>query len=197
MALATYSDLVSAVSDWLMRDDLSGAIGSFVSLAEADINRRLRLNSMVKRTAITAVEGAAPLPSDCLQIRTVSASTGQLSLLPATLFDDLVTTASGSDPAHYTVEGQSLRVLPMTVPVELTVTYYARPQALSEANPTNEILTEHPDILLYGTLLASAPYLSDDQRGLVWKTLLDEAILRADGADEAAEFAGALQIRTA
>jgi hypothetical protein len=195
MTLQTYSDLVSAIGDWLMRDDLIQVIPHFISLGESDYLRRLRLNSMVTRTTLTATDGVASLPQDCLQVRTVSASAGQLSLLPATLFDDLAVTASGSTPLHYTVEGASLRVLPAAASAELTVTYYARPEPLSEANPTTPILTAHPDIPLYASLLASAPYLGDDQRGVVWKTLLDEAIIRADGADEAAEYAGHLVIR--
>jgi hypothetical protein len=41
---------------------------------------------------------------------------------------------------------------------------------------SNWLLTSHPDVYLYGTLMEAAPYLHDDARVPVWKSLLAEAI---------------------
>lgn len=195
MALTTYPDLVASVSDWLMRDDLVPVIPSFIALAEAHLNRTLRLRQMVKTAVVTAEDGLAALPDDCLQIKTINAVGGyQLEFMSPTQLSASSPFLKGSTLQHYNVEGMNLRVLPANT-ADLWITYYARLPALSEDQPTSPILTDHPDIMLYATLLQSAPYLGDDQRGVVWKTLLDEAVVRAENADDAAEYAGHLQIR--
>ena len=48
--------------------------------------------------------------------------------------------------------------------------------ALSGGSPTNWLLTSHPDVYLYGTLMEAAPYLKDDERVVIWKGLLAEAV---------------------
>ena len=48
---------------------------------------------------------------------------------------------------------------------------------LGGAVTTNWLLTAHPDIYLYGTLLESAPYLKDDARVVVWQTEYDRRIV--------------------
>ena len=42
MAITTYSELQSAVADWLNRDDLTSVIPNFIELAEADLTRNLQ-----------------------------------------------------------------------------------------------------------------------------------------------------------
>ena len=42
MGITSYSTLKSAIADWLLRDDLTAVIPSFISLAEADISRKMR-----------------------------------------------------------------------------------------------------------------------------------------------------------
>ncbi len=41
MALDTYSGLKTTIADYLNRDDLTSAIPSFITLAEAKFNRKL------------------------------------------------------------------------------------------------------------------------------------------------------------
>ena len=53
MALTSYSELKSSLADWLNRDDLTSVIPDFISLAEAQIERRLPTQKMVKRADAT------------------------------------------------------------------------------------------------------------------------------------------------
>ena len=54
MAISNYSELQTAVANWLDRDDLTARIPEFIALAEARFNRVLRLRSMeAKYTANT------------------------------------------------------------------------------------------------------------------------------------------------
>jgi len=47
--------------------------------------------------------------------------------------------------------------------------------ALSDTNTTNWLLTSHPDVYLYGSLLEAEPYLKDDERAALWGTLYEQA----------------------
>ena len=51
MAISTYSELKSAIADFLNRDDLDSVISTFISLAEADINRSVRHWRMEERSS--------------------------------------------------------------------------------------------------------------------------------------------------
>jgi len=42
MAITTYSELKTAVADWLNRSDLTSAIPNFIALAEAQMSRQIR-----------------------------------------------------------------------------------------------------------------------------------------------------------
>ena len=46
MAIGTYAELQTAVANWLDRGDLTDRIQEFIDLAEARINRNLRLRLM-------------------------------------------------------------------------------------------------------------------------------------------------------
>ena len=67
MSITTYAELQSAVGDWLNRDDLSPVVTSFISLAEARINRDLRHRQQETRSALTVGARYVDLPADWLE----------------------------------------------------------------------------------------------------------------------------------
>ena len=73
MAIGTYSELQTAVANWLDRSDLSSRIPEFITLSEARINRLLRVRLMETVKVISLISGSKryPLPSDYLQLRTI------------------------------------------------------------------------------------------------------------------------------
>ena len=46
--------------------------------------------------------------------------------------------------------------------------YYKKLDALSDSSPTNDILTNYPDIYLFGSLAEAELYLKNDQRAGLW-----------------------------
>ena len=60
MAIGTYAELQTAVANWLDRGDLTERIKEFIGLAEARMNRVLRLQLMVNIDT-TTLGGAAAL----------------------------------------------------------------------------------------------------------------------------------------
>ena len=46
MAISNYTELKTAVANWLDRDDLTDRIPEFIALAESRFNRLLRIRAM-------------------------------------------------------------------------------------------------------------------------------------------------------
>ena len=53
---------------------------------------------------------------------------------------------------------------------------YTRLQPLSSANQTNWLTQNAPNALLFGTLKQTAPFLKNDARLALWKSMFDEAL---------------------
>ena len=68
MALGTYAQLKTSIADWLNRSDLTSAIADFITLAEAEFNRTVRVRQMIVRANATLDSEYTQLPSDFLQM---------------------------------------------------------------------------------------------------------------------------------
>ena len=167
MAISTYEDLQSAAANWLDRTDLTSRIPEFIALAETAMNRQLRVRKMETRATATVSDAFSAVPSDYLQSKSFSMSDGSATwtLEPAApeTIEDYASRGQTGRPLFFAVVGGEFRYYPVPdASYTATLTYYAKPTALSDANTSNWILAEHPDAYLYGTLLAAGPFLRDD-----------------------------------
>ena len=64
MAITTYAELQTAVSNWLDRTDLTARAPEFIALAEASMQRDIRHYSMEARAALTIDGRYEDLPAD-------------------------------------------------------------------------------------------------------------------------------------
>jgi hypothetical protein len=200
MSIANYTELKAKVADWLNRvgsSAIAGSSGDFITLAEAAMNRDLRVRQMVKRATATLDAGYITLPSDYLEAKNVQLNIGgkprQLEFMTMEQADDYRASdrGFGIPPRFYTTVGSQLEVVAtIDGEAEIELAYYAKIPALSDSNQTNWLLTLWPDLYLYGALIHSAPYLRDDQRVLVWQGLYDKGLQSATLADQRATYSG-------
>lgn len=54
--------------------------------------------------------------------------------------------------------------------------YFERPEPLSDTNQTNWTTQYFPQLIIYGSLLEAAPYLSNPEKMQVYQTLYDRAV---------------------
>lgn len=182
MALNSYSALKSSIADWLNRDDLTSVIPDFVSLAEAQIERRVPTQRLVTRTNLTVSSQFTSLPSDFVAAKSlVLTSTSPVRPLEFVTEDEMdakrVVYQTTGKPVYFTVIGTTAEVVPnpdTSYTAELT--YFQTLAKLSDSAPSNWLLERHPDVYLYGSLLQAAPYLRDDERVGMWTTLYGQAI---------------------
>jgi hypothetical protein len=195
MALSTYTGLQASIASWLMRDDLTDYIPDFISLAESDMNQRLRLRSML--TTVTIAAAGADLPADCLEVKSVHLDNyGHLEFGSLAENANFVGAYRGGPAYLWGIDGNAVVVSPtQTSDDTLTVRYYARVPALSAEVPTNVFLTASPALYLYGSLVQSAPFLGDDARMQVWGSMYTQAAEAVQNADDVAEYPGPLVVR--
>lgn len=178
MAISTYSELKTAISDWMDRTDLTGNVTDFITLAEARLNRK-----------IDAVETDATL-TGTVDSRNVSVSA--LSVIePMAVF--IADTAGGDErevqikapgtfayndtsgePGFVALNGTNLVFdRPLDVAYSIRFRYRGR-FALSDAAPTNDLLTNHPDVYLAACIMWGGIFIRDTASVAGFKSLLDE-----------------------
>jgi len=182
VAITTYSELQSAVADWLNRTDLTSAITDFISLAEAEFQRTIRHRKMITRSDATIDSEYSATPGDWYQSVSLILKTDPvhpLEYVTNEAMNDLKATSSAvGKPNYYTHVGTEIQVYPAPDGTGYTgeVVYYAKIPPLTDSNTSNWLLDIAPDIYLYGTLVQSAPYLRDDERTGVWASLYKQGI---------------------
>ena len=196
MSISTYSELKTAIADFLNRDDLTSIIPTFITLAEAQINRDVRHFNMENRANAEASAQYLDRPSDwveTIRIHITSGGTRNLELLSAASMADKRQGSEniGGIPKYYRHAERGFELYPTpdgTYDVELL--YYQKIPALSDANTANWLLEDHPDAYLYGALIHTAPYLAEDARVGVWAQLYSAAVSRINQSSKDASYSG-------
>lgn len=177
MSLDTYSNLKTAIANTLDRDDLTSEIDDFIDLAEARHKREVRIRQMITREAITINARQISLPADFLETITLRILTNPLTVLTNIDYDEMNrrrVEVTGK-PEYFTVADEIEFDKSPDSSYSGEIVFWEAQQPLSDSVTSNDILANHPDLYLYGALIASAPFLMDDPRLVVWKALYDEA----------------------
>lgn len=195
MAITTYAELRAAAANWLVRADLTARIPEFIALAEARLNRVMRARLSEADVAVTTVPGArkAPLPAGFTEpLRVWIVRTDGRDELPF-LEASLIGAASlRGEPGAWTVDGADLAFdRPCDQAYALTLRML-KAFALSDAAPTNALLSDCPDIYLFATLSEAAPFLRDADLAGAYETKLGRAIAEANAKDARSRAAGKL-----
>ena len=193
MALANYTDLKASVADFLNRSDLTSVIPDFVTMAEAEFNRTLRVREMSVRTQAPIDSQYVKLPDDFLGMRNIELMTDPVTPLEYKNLQNLDIHRRNDKtgkPLYYSIIQNNIEFAPVPdAEYTLEIVYYQRIPTLS-ANSTNWLLTNHPDAYLYGTLMHSAPYLQQDERVGLWAGKYQQIIEQITTSDEKAKFSG-------
>lgn len=178
MAIGTYSELLTAVANWLERTDLTARIPEFIALCESRLNRKLDVRTMQSDNAVTGVVSSRLIalptgfrePVDLWINRTTGRD-------PLRFVDpsQLVTSTTSGEPLYWTVDGTNIA---FERPCDQAYSFTLRMLgALGiEASTTNYILTNYPDLYLFGTLCEAGPYLKDNDQLTIWDTRFTTAL---------------------
>jgi hypothetical protein len=199
MALDTYSGLQTTIGDFLNRADLTAIIPSFITLAEAQMSRRLAsdgpVREMMGRSDATVNAEFIPVPADFMGVKGIVLTGSTLSLdfvEPEIIAEYKAKYPSEvGDPRVFSIVGSEFQFWPWVTggSYAAEISYWKRIPALTAIATTNWLLASHPDAYLYTSLIQSAPYLKDDERLTIWGTLATQILADLVTADKVARFA--------
>jgi hypothetical protein len=141
----------------------------------------------------------APLPANYLSMRNsyIDRSPIQnLNLVTAQDMDRLYPSGTTGLPEAYCIEGDALRFGPAPdAQYVMQCLYYKKFGMLSSA--TNWLMTNKPDVYLYGTLLEASIFLANESAAANYLRLFRSAINSLQAQDESDRYSGApLTIRS-
>lgn len=188
MSLDTYTNLKTSIANTLDRDDLTDHIDDFIDLAE-EIHRGpvdeggIRCLEQIVRESITVDNRQEAFPTGYLEPVNFRLLTTPVTDLTQVNYHELnrVRSETSGKPLYYTIGPEFEFDVAPDSSYSGEIVFFKEETALSDSNTTNNILTNYPGAYLYGALIASAPFLMDDPRIVVWQTLYQTAANRANG----------------
>lgn len=191
MALTNYTTLKAALADYLIDSTVTNPIVDAITLLEAGLNRDLRVRQMQNiSTATSTVSGTASydFPTGWLEYvqspHLVQTPIRVLQYVSPSQFRELDDGSGNGTPTYWTELEGKLYVLqtPDTTSVVINQHYYKKLDIATDT--TNWLLTNHPDIYLYGSLMHMGAYLTEDQRLKDWAGLYSQALAGLMAADK-------------
>tara|TARA_X000001382_G_scaffold53548_1_gene36484 strand:+ start:785 stop:1429 length:645 start_codon:yes stop_codon:yes gene_type:complete len=206
MALGTFTELKDAIADWLDRSDLTARIPDFIALAEARINRELRIRPMEVRSTMYATvdQQYFNLPGGYIQMRNIQLNTNPttpLEYITPEMLDRLYGSSATGKPRAYTLIGDEIQLAPIPDSAyQVEMAFYEKFTPLGDGSAgtvtSNWLTANAPDILLYGALMEAEPFIKNDERIPVWLNGYSNAIDKIQKQDQRDRHSGsAMRVR--
>jgi hypothetical protein len=194
MPFNSYAELQESVLNWIARPGdplVAPSVPDMITLFEREARRRLRTGDAEVRAYMSVTSAAVALPQDCRELRLVTCNGNVLDYVTPMELDG----GSGL-PRQYTLHGREMRLGPgPSGATTVEILYQIGVPPLSDAQPTNWLLQEHPDAYLYGTLSGAEAFIGHDERIQLWLAAREAAFASIEQADRKARWAGPLTIR--
>ena len=186
MSITNYSELQTAVASWLKRADLTAQIPDFIRLAEIRIKSVVDIRTLETTADLTTTPSSATvnLPSDfkspiALWLADINPQEQIGQLLP----QSMPYNETPNRPQYWAIDGQTIRFqCPANASYPLKFRY-SQLFELSDGNPTNYVLTDFPDVYLFGALFEAADYTFDDNSAMKWNAKFLDAVQRCNNQE--------------
>lgn len=189
MSLDNYGDLKARVEDWLSRDNLTSRIPEFIALGESRLYSDLRVRFMETSVTVAIASGVqtSALPDSYLQARSIyvtGSPVQRLEYRTPVEFWQIYGSLPTAKPRVFTVEAEDFVWGPKPdANYNAQTIYYKRPDVLTDDTDTNGLFTLAPQLLLYASLIETAPFLANDPRILTWSAMYDDLLEKINLAD--------------
>ena len=130
MALTTYSELKTAIANWLDRSDLDDRIPEFIQLAEARHRRDFKIRRMETRVTANTIADTEyySLPDNFVAMRNIQLNTDPKTSLEYLTPEQMDRVRAGSNtgkPKAYSIIGNNFQLRPIPDAVyEIEMLYY-------------------------------------------------------------------------
>lgn len=190
MSITTYAELKAAVAKWVNKTNLTAQIPDFIRIAEAKLNRRLRVSSMETALVETAItSGAVARPAGMLSIKAIwSTGAEQVTLQQSTLEYINRQPTNAGQARWFAWSEDDLVFYPTGGSV--AAIYYTSIPALSDAAETNWLLSASPDLYLWAAIEQAHVYLHNAEAEALFRARTDALIEELNGRNTANQFGG-------
>jgi len=206
VAITKLSELKAEIANTLNRSDLTASIPGWISLSEVDIRSRFRTADMQTSTALTMTAGTATLalPADFGElIRFQYTADGQTIEIGNAPFSPMTQGESSGVPGYpreLSIVGSNFVLKPTPNSAFPVLLYYFRNVPaldLTDEDDTNWLLTDYPNVYLYGALLSALPKIGNDVRREIWSQFYEAGLENVKNNDRSKRFAKAPKMRSA
>lgn len=180
MSFTTYDELVAEVLSFSERPDLAGKIDSFITLAEAEINRRIESLSIEDREYINTIAGQEyyVLPRNYRGFRALRARMPH-GVITVTTPQAINKVKQAQDRAtgreiFAAFHGNELQIYPIPADsYEIEMTFLQHAESLGVENPTNAILDRYPDLYLTGCMYYLSVFTKDKENASAYLSIFE------------------------
>jgi hypothetical protein len=190
-----YATLQGAITNLLHRSDLTSEIQGFIQLGESRIYRELRVRQMETSFSDTIANGTISLPTGYLEMKYAYVNSSPVTKMQRKdaewIYYNYPTRSADGTPKYFAREAQTLIFAPYPDSAyTVKGVYYKRMSSLSDANPTNWLTSDVPDLILYASMCEAAPWLLDDGRIPIWEKKYSQLLQSVKQNDIDEEFSG-------
>lgn len=191
MALDNYDNLVKSIIKWSHRDDLDLLIPDFIQLAEEEFYspsligvpsldvRELEGKEIVETVASSREVNLPTGFGKNRQVR-LNIGTGDSGKLKFKAPEQLIINNASGQPRYYTITDKLIFDRVPDAIYEVEFTYIKKINGLSSVSQTNDILTNYPNIYLYGALHQAFIYADDEVKANKYQIKFVNAIKGAN-----------------
>ena len=193
MLLSNYTDLQAAVANHLHRNDLTAIIPDLIALAESRIARTVRVGAMENRATGTSSGQTISLPAGFLELRSLQITVGGDTKTLKYATPENIGSSEG-EPQFYSIIGDNIYLSPYGS-YSYVLNYYKKFDPLA-TTATNWLLSNAPEVYLYGTLVEAAPYVLDNELLATYSQLFTSSVIDLERSDRNRKYGPAMQVVT-
>lgn len=194
MAIITsYATLQTAIADYLARSDLTTFLPNFTQNWEERFMREPEnWGSWIEAALSVAIaNGVAAVPANYLglKIAYISGSRPPLKRVSLDQLYQRYPRSGGTGTAGYIARnGANFEFGPVSSSGTLVGTYWAKPAPIRTT--ANFLLTDCPDLCLYGSLLEAESFIKNDKRLTTWSNFYSTALEAYRSRMRSEDFSG-------
>lgn len=199
MSIATYAELQTAIINFMDDASITSYVPDFITLAATDIKNDpdISFTSMEVRTQATTstTDQYLALPTGFLNIKRMHLVTSpqhNINIVPMSVLNEYYTSSTGKPDYAAIVDGQFEfnRICDSAYTVEIICDVITD---LSDAQTTNEIFPEYPNLYLYASLIHAAIFVKEDPS--IYGKIYEGAVSKYSLKDERKRYAAPLRQR--
>lgn len=195
----TYTELVAAVKSYADRNDseVDSNFDTFIKMAEAKINRLLRISKMTARATVSTLDDKEyyALPSDFNGVRDIELQSDKrhtLEYLTPEQMNNVYNNGDNVEGYYYTIIAGNIHLLPIqSTGSIIEIVYYQSLENLDGDTTTSNWLSEnYPDVYLAELMVEVESFVKNAQAVAIWEERFDKSINALNLADQDDRWSG-------